>query len=108
MTAVRRIVFPLRLAWVRLAPLVRSPTRAMLFRTSQSNGHLFDLGAIDDLARYVHVRTGALPRPCHAGRCEVLQLGGAGPMPTIPGLRLIRVGRATLDSPLPFGNLITR
>jgi len=34
-----------------LAPLVRSPTRAMLFRTSQANGHLFDLGAIDRLAR---------------------------------------------------------
>src|SRR5438874_5451535 len=27
-----------------LAPLVHAPTRAMLFRTSQSNGHLFDLG----------------------------------------------------------------
>ena len=91
-----------------LAPLVRAPTRAMLFRTSQSNGHLFDLGAIDGLGRYVHVRAGRLPRPCHAGRCEVLQLGGAGPVPAIPGLRLVRVGRATLDSPLPFGNLITR
>ena len=61
-----------------LAPLVRAPTRAMLFRTSQSNGHLFDLGAIDGLGRYVRVRAGRLPRPCHAGRCEVLQLGGAG------------------------------
>jgi hypothetical protein len=38
----------------------------------------------------------------------VLQLGGAGPIPSIPGLHLVRVGRATLDSPLPFGNLITR
>ncbi len=91
-----------------LAPLVQAPTRAMLFRTSQSNGHLFDLGAIDGLGRYVHVRAGRLPRPCHAERCEVLQLGGAGPVPPIPGLRLVRVGRATLDSPLPFGNLITR
>src|SRR5512132_4442710 len=45
-----------------LAPLVRSPTRAMLFRTSQSNGHLFDLGAVDGLAGYVHVRSGRLPR----------------------------------------------
>jgi hypothetical protein len=91
-----------------LAPLVRSPTRAMLFRTSQAQGHLFDLGAIDGLARYVHVRSGRLPQHCSAQRCEVLQLGGAGPIPSIPGLHLVRVGRATLDSPLPFGNLITR
>src|SRR5919109_5631483 len=91
-----------------LAPLVRSPTRAMLFRTSESNGHLFDLGAIDGLGRYVQVRSGRLPQPCRADHCEVLQLGGAGPVPAIPGLRLVRVGRATLDSAVPFGTLITR
>ena len=91
-----------------LAPLVRSPTRAMLFRTSQSNGHLFDLGAIDGLSRYVHVRSGRLPRRCAAQRCEVLELGGSGPVPKIRGLTLAVVGKATLDSPVPFGNLITR
>jgi ABC-type antimicrobial peptide transport system permease subunit len=91
-----------------LAPLVRSPTRAMLFRTSQSQGHLFDLGAIDGLARYVHVVSGRLPRRCTAERCEVLQLGGAGPIPHVPGLSLDVVGKATLDSALPFGNLISR
>src|SRR6266542_6799772 len=41
-----------------LEPLVSTPTRAMLFRQSQANGHLFDLGAIDGLARYVHVQSG--------------------------------------------------
>jgi len=91
-----------------LAPLVHSPTRAMLFRTSQANGHLFDLGAIDGLARYVHVQSGRLPQRCTAARCEVLELGGRGPIPHIPGLSLDVVGKATLDSPLPFGNLITR
>jgi hypothetical protein len=91
-----------------LAPLVRSPTRAMLFRTSQANGHLFDLGAIDGLSRYVHVQSGRLPRRCTAARCEVLELGGRGPIPRVPGLSLDVVGKATLDSPLPFGNLITR
>src|SRR5512132_1915060 len=91
-----------------LAPLVRSPTRAMLFRTSQSNGHLFDLGAVDGLAGYVHVRSGRLPRPCTPTRCEVLQLGGSGPVPKVQGLALAVVGKATLDSPVPFGNLITR
>src|SRR6266545_3247738 len=97
-----------RTARREFGPLADSPTRAMLFRTTQANGHLFDLGAIDGLARYVHVRAGRLPRTCRAERCEVVQLGGGGPIPRIPGLRLVRVGRATLDSPIPFGNLITR
>jgi hypothetical protein len=88
--------------------LADSPTRAMLFRTTQANGHLFDLGGIDGLGRYVRVRAGRLPRTCRAERCEVVQLGGSGPIPRIPGLQLVRVGRATLDSPIPFGNLITR
>lgn len=91
-----------------LAPLAPSPTRAMLFRTSQANGHLFDLGAIDGLGRYVHLQSGRLPRRCTAARCEVLELGGHGPVPHIRGLALDVVGKATLDSPLPFGNLITR
>src|SRR5512133_4000611 len=47
-----------------LAPLVHAPTRAMLFRTSQANGRLFDLGAIDGLSRFVHVRAGRLPHRC--------------------------------------------
>ncbi|HMC67540.1 MAG TPA: hypothetical protein VKJ07_00165, partial [Mycobacteriales bacterium] len=80
-----------RNARTALAPLVRSPTRAVLFRTSQSNGHLFDLGAIDGLAHYVQVHSGRLPQPCRADHCEVLQLGGAGPIPAIAGLQLVRV-----------------
>jgi hypothetical protein len=91
-----------------LAPLVGRPTRAMLFRTSQANGHLFDLGAIDGLPRFVHVRSGRLPRRCHPSHCEVLELGGSGPIPQLAGLKLLVVGKATLDSPLPLGNLITR
>ena len=91
-----------------LTQLVGSPTRAILFRTSQSNGHLFDLGGIDGLARYVHLRSGRLPQPCTAGRCEVLELGGSGPVPKLQGLALSVVGKATLDSPVPFGTLITR
>jgi hypothetical protein len=91
-----------------LGPLVSAPTRAMLFRQSQANGHLFDLGAIDGLARYVSVQSGRLPSACRPNHCEVLQLGGAGPIPKLPGLRLVRVGRATLESAVPLGDLITR
>jgi hypothetical protein len=97
-----------RISRQALTPLVGSPTRAILFRTSQSNGHLFDLGGIDGLARYVHLRSGRLPHTCTAERCELLQLGGSGPVPELQGLTVSVVGKATLDSPVPFGNLITR
>jgi hypothetical protein len=91
-----------------LDPLARRPTRAMLFRQSQAGGRLFDLGAIDGLARYVRVRSGRFPSTCRPARCEVLQLGGAGPIPRLRGLNLVRVGRATLDSAVPLGDLVTR
>jgi hypothetical protein len=35
----------------------------------------------------------------------VLQLAGSGTIPSVPGLRLVRVGRARLTSQLPFGRL---
>jgi len=59
---------------------------------------LVDLGAVDGLARFVRLRSGRLPASCRPERCEVLQLGGSGPLPSVPGLRLVRVGRATLAS----------
>lgn len=96
-----------RFARTAVRPLAGEPIRAMLFRQSQAQGHLFDLGAIDGLGRFVHVRSGRLPAPCRPSRCEVVQLGGSGPIPRVSGLRLIRVGRATLDSAVPLGNLIT-
>ena len=91
-----------------LDPIVQRPARAMLFRQSIADGHLFDLGAVDGRGRFVRVRSGRLPRTCTPERCEVLQLGGAGPIPNLQGLRLVRVGRATLDSAVPLGDLITR
>ncbi len=84
------------------------PVRAMLFRQSQADGRLFDLGAVDGLGRFVHLRSGRLPASCRPERCEVVQLGGSGPIPRLPGLRLVRVGRASLDSPVPLGDLVTR
>jgi hypothetical protein len=96
-----------RFARAAVKPLARRPIRAMLFRQTQAQGHLFDLGAIDGLGPFVRVRSGRLPAACRPSRCEVLQLGGSGPIPDLDGLRLIRVGRATLDSALPLGNLIT-
>jgi hypothetical protein len=97
-----------RLARAAVTPLAGPPVRAMLFRQSQAGGHLFDLGAIDGLARFVHIVSGRLPRACRPQRCEVLQMGGSGPIPKVEGLTLVRVGRATLTSALPLGDLVTR
>jgi hypothetical protein len=37
-----------------------------------------------------------------------VQLAGTGRLPDLPGLRLVRVGRAKLSSDLPFGTILTR
>ncbi|TML72720.1 MAG: ABC transporter permease [Actinobacteria bacterium] len=91
-----------------VTPLAGRPVRAMLLRQSESNGHLFDLGAIDGLAPFVRLTSGRLPRACTPSHCEVIQIGGSGPIPPIDGLRLVRVGRGGLASAVPLGNLITR
>ncbi len=91
-----------------MRPFGGAPVRAMLFRETQVGGRLFDLGAVDGLGRFVRLESGRLPRTCTPRRCEVVQLGGSGPFPQIAGLRLVRVGRASLDSSLPLGDLITR
>jgi hypothetical protein len=91
-----------------LRPFGGSPVRAMLFRQSQAQGRLFDLGAVDGLGKFVHLTSGRLPAACRPERCEVVQLGGSGPIPALPGLRLVRVGRASLDSVVPLGDLVTR
>lgn len=96
-----------RFATRAVSPLAGRPVRAMLFRQSQAQGHLFDLGAIDGLGSFVRLESGRLPAVCRPARCEVLQLGGSGPMPRLEGLRLVRVGRATLTSTVPLGDLIT-
>jgi hypothetical protein len=87
-----------------LGPLVaREPIGVMQYRQTRIAGHLVDLGAVDGLREWVRLRSGRLPRPCRPERCEVLQLGGSGTIPNVLGLRLVRVGRATLMSQVPFG-----
>ncbi len=69
---------------------------------------VFDLAAIDGAARFAQVTSGRLPHTCGVHRCEVVQLAGSGPIPSLPGLKLVRVGRARLTSALPFGTILTR
>jgi hypothetical protein len=93
-----------RLARAQLRP--RHPFGSMLLRQTRIGGTLVDLGAVDGLARWVSLRSGRLPRRCTPARCEVLQLGGTGPLPRDPHLHLVRVGRGRLASEVPFGSFV--
>jgi len=84
------------------------PVSVMLFREAQIRGHLVDLRAVDGLARWVTLRSGRLPRPCTPSRCEVLEIAGKGPIPSVPDLRLSVVGHATLTRDAPFRSFIRR
>jgi hypothetical protein len=86
-----------------LTPLTgRTPAAFMLYRETRLPGGLVDLAAGDDLARWVHLRQGRLPRHCTPARCEVVQLAGAGPLPR----PFVRVGSGSLGSQAPFGDLV--
>lgn len=78
------------------------PIRTVLFRQTNIAGHGFNLAAADQLAHWVRIRSGRLPRTCVPTRCEVLQVEGAGPIPRAPGLHLVRVGSGDLVSKVPF------
>jgi hypothetical protein len=89
-----------------LAPLSRAtPIRALQYRETRVGGRTVILAGLDGVGRWVQVRSGRLPRSCSPQRCEVIQLGGTGAVRGQPGVRLVRVGRGTLRSALPFGRL---
>jgi hypothetical protein len=88
------------------AALGRDSVHAMLYRESSIGGRLVNLRAADGLARFVHLRSGRLPRTCVPSHCEVLRLEGPGPVPSKPTLRLIQVGTATLRRNAPFASWI--
>ena len=85
-----------------------APFAATLFREGEFDGHLITLGGVENLGRWVRLRSGHLPAACRPERCEVVQLAGSGPIPSVPGLRLVVVGRGSLASALPIENFISR
>jgi FtsX-like permease family len=92
-----------RLARRQLTPVVgRAPTAFALFRETRVAGANVDLAAGDDLARWVKLSSGRLPRTCTPTRCEVVQLAGSGPIPR----GFVRVGEGSLVSQQPFGYLL--
>ena len=82
------------------------PTGTSLYRESQLGGALLGLGAVDDLGRWVHLRSGRLPRVCRPERCEVLVIRRGGRIPNAPGLRLVPVGEGDLRSAVLFGDAV--
>ena len=86
-----------------LAPLgLGPPIRAVVYRQTTVDGKQFNLAAADRLGSWVRVSSGRLPRECTPERCEVIQVGGSGPIPDAPGLHLARVGTGSLVSSVPF------
>lgn len=82
------------------------PTRVALVRESTIGGVFVGLAAVDGLAPHVLLRSGRLPERCRPARCEVLRLRGSGPLPDVPGLRVVEVGSATLRSRQLFGDFL--
>jgi len=83
-------------------------TGTALYRESQIRGSLLGLGAVDDLGRWVRLRSGRLPQVCRPSRCEVLVIRrvAGGRVPSAPGLRLEPVGEADLRTAVLFGDAV--
>src|SRR5262249_59122265 len=66
-------------------------TATALYSESQlgGSGTLVGLGAVDDLGKWVRLRSGRLPRVCTLQRCEVLVIRSGGRRPGGPALRLL-------------------
>jgi FtsX-like permease family len=78
--------------------------RVAVFRQANWGGAYVSLGAVDGLARRVALRSGRLPRPCTAMRCELLQIGGS---PVAPKLSFLHVvGRAVLRPGAPLRDYV--
>ena len=86
--------------------VARNATATILYRESTIAGRYMGLGAVDRLGRHILLRSGRLPRACRPARCEVVQLRGSPPPPSVPGLRLVRVGRGDLRTTMLFGDAV--
>jgi hypothetical protein len=78
------------------------PVRALVFRETSVDGKVFNLGAADQLGRWVRLRSGRLPHGCSVRRCEVVRVTGSGLLPDAVGLHLRVVGIGDLVSSVPF------
>ncbi len=84
----------------------RHPFGTSLYRDSTIGGAYLGIGAVDGLREWVRLRSGRLPRVCSPKRCEVLVIRRGGPVPNVPGLRLVAVGEGDLRSATLFGDSV--
>jgi hypothetical protein len=90
-----------RVARAALRPVLsRPPFGVLVFRQATWGGAFVNLGAVDGLSRWLVLRSGRLPRPCTAGDCELVQIGGEPVAPKLPYLHV--VGRATIRAGAPL------
>lgn len=76
------------------------PFRVMEYRQATWGGAFVNLGAVDDLSRWLVVRSGRLPHPCRITDCELIQIGGKPASPHLPYLHV--VGRAVFRKGSPL------
>jgi hypothetical protein len=84
-----------------LQPVLDQPAFGVeVFRQATWGGAFVNLGAVDNVARWLVLRSGRLPQPCQPHDCEVVQIGGA---PVAPKLSFLHVvGRATFSAGAPL------
>src|SRR3954452_2879705 len=91
-----------------LAQLAPGPAvHTVLYRETRfENSRIAVVTGVNDIASWVTVTSGRLPRSCTPSRCEVVQVAGA-PMPVAAAgpTRLVKVGTGRLTSALPFGSV---
>ena len=80
--------------------------RVIVFRELRIQGERVEIGAADDLAELLALRSGRLPQACTARECEVVQVGSGGSVRLAEGgVRLRRVGIARLRDAALFGDV---
>jgi hypothetical protein len=84
----------------------RPPVSTVLFRESSIGDAFVSLGAVDELRPWLHLRSGRMPQRCRPSRCEVVLVRGGGPLPHLPGLRIVVVGRGVLRTSALFGDAV--
>jgi hypothetical protein len=96
-----------RAARATLRPLGGTPARSVAFRSLALHGGLVQIAAVDSLARVLRLTSGRLPRSCTPTRCEVVALSGHLPARLdATGIHLRVVGRGSLTSALPLGDVL--
>jgi hypothetical protein len=83
----------------------RPPVRTVAFRELRLGPRLVRLTAIEHAVRWLAIRSGRMPAACRPSRCEVVVVGSKA-LPrqlSVPGLRVVVVGRASLRVPSILG-----